>query len=261
MIDMPIRFSMKKSLKVHAFLVLFVFSLVMATGKIQAATVLLAGFDNSGTDAVVADLAANTTHAGITATFDGRGRATNWGSNDGFYGGTAIAASSSVSGTGSYRAAIDKNDTVGASFTITNSTGQDVSIEQISFDLFNNDESTRDYYDIVSLYYVSGDLSLTDSTLINQATGLSRHRTTDGIGSNTDYADFDWSLTGLADYTLADGESATFRIHSTWTDTAATDLRNFASIDNIGFIGQVIPEPSSVLLGGFGLLLLMRRRR
>jgi hypothetical protein len=235
-------------------------------GASAADAALLAGFYDAGTDAVVVGLAANTRETGITATFDGRGRggAGNfWGSNDTTHGttlGGAAPAGDSETDTAIYRVSANFS---GGVFTITNNTGFDVSLETLAFDYHNNDEVGRDYWDNLALTYESGDLAVADGTLINSVTGLSRHNSVDGIAmQGGDYADFDWSLAGLADHTLADGESATFKILATFTDTAANNARNFAGVDNVGFIGTVgIPEPASLALIGLGGLLIARRRR
>ena len=239
-------------------------SAALTAGSANAAT-LLAGFYDSDTDAVVAGLAANETAAGITATFDGRGRGFNtWGSGDGTYG-TFAGASSDTQSAEAYRASANFG---GATFNITNGTGVDVSIETIAFDYHNNDDSSRDYWDNLAVTYVSGDLGIADGTTIQSWAGLARDNTTNGINAKGgDYLDYDTSLLGLADFTLADGETAIFRIISTSTDTPLGNARNFAPVDNIGFFGTVsstaIPEPASLAVGLFGLgaLALRRRRR
>lgn len=60
-----------------------------------------------------------------------------------------------------------------------------------------------------------------------------------------------------ADTTLAGGESAIFTI----VFSGAASVSNSSAFDNLAFQGTVIPEPSTALLGGFGILLLLRRRR
>lgn len=233
-------------------------------GTTSNAAVLLAGFTDSGTDAIVAGLAANTTAVDIAATFDGRGRQNalnNYQSTDGTYGSTASGAPTGLPIEAPFAAIYRSN--VDNTFTITNNTSSDASIETIAFDFHNNDNPTRDYWDILNLIYLSGDLTgIAGNTTLNTWNSIPRHTATISI-IDGDWQDFDFSLTSLSDYTLAPGESASFRISSASTDTPAANNQNFGALDNIGFFGTVgaVPEPSAALLGGLGLLALLRRRR
>lgn len=232
-------------------------------GNTSNAAVLLAGFYESGTDAAVTGLAANTTAADIAATFDGRGRQNalnNYQSTDGTYGTTTSGAPTGLPIEAPFAAIYRSN--VLNTFTITNNTLSDVSIETIAFDFHNNDNPTRDYFDILNLIYLSGDLTgIAGGTTLNTWNSIPRHTATISI-QDGDWQDFDFSLTSLSDYTLAPGESASFRISSASTDTALANNQNFGALDNIGFFGTIaVPEPSAALLGGLGLLVLLRRRR
>ncbi len=227
--------------------------------------VLLAGFYDSGTDNTVTGLAANTTATDIAATFDGRGRQSgtnNYQSTDATYGSTLSGAPTALPTVVPFAAVYRSN--VDNTFTITNnSLSDDVSIETIAFDFHNNDNPSRDYFDIVNLIYLSGDLTgIAGNTTLNTWNSIPRHTGTISIVDG-DWQDFDFSLTSLSDYTLAPGESASFRISSASTDTALSNNQNFGALDNIGFIGTIgaVPEPHAALLGGLGLLLLLRRRR
>lgn len=75
----------------------------------------------------------------------------------------------------------------------------------------------------VALYYDSGDLANPENTLINSASDLSV------LGKVADYDDFDWSLSVLGDVTLADGESATFRL----------EVSNYASNNTSGAFDNI----------------------
>lgn len=219
-------------------------ALLAAGAQLNAATVLLAGFNNAGSDnTTITNRSADESYTGITATFSGLGRGTDFGSGDGFYGGTTFAAPSFNSSTDySFRA------NAANTFTITNNTTEIITLTQVSFDIHECDNSNDD----IELVYVSGDLiGVTNGTQINTVDGINVIVTRNG----GDYADFDWSLSGLADQTLAPGESALFSLKS------VTLSGNLTSLDNIGFIGEVVPEPSAALLGGLGLMLLLRRRR
>jgi hypothetical protein len=236
---------------------------IAMAGNTSNAAVLLAGFYDSGTDLAVIGQAASTTALGITATFDGRGRQTtlNVGSTDGTFGSTASGAPTALATEAPFLAAYRSN--VDNTFTITNNTSSDFSIETIAFDFHNNDNPSRDYFDILNLIYLTGDLTgITDNTTLNTWTDIPRHTGTISL-NGADWQDFDFSLTSLSDYTLAAGESASFRISSASTDTALANNQNFGALDNIGFIGTVVPvpEPHAALLGGLGMLALLRRRR
>lgn len=206
--------------------------------------VLLAGFNNVGSDNTAVTIAANEAYAGITATFSGFGRGTNFGSGDGFYGGTTFVAPGFNSATDySFRANLANT------FTITNNTGSDIDLTQVSFDVHEADNTNDD----IELIYVSGDLvGVIDGFQINTVDGIDATETRNG----GDYIDFDWSLSALADHILANGESAVFSLKSVTLSSSLT------SLDNIGFVGSIlIPEPSTAILAGLGLAGLTLRRR
>jgi hypothetical protein len=220
-------------------------SATLAAGSAEAAPVLLAGFNNAGVDTGrtgSTTISANEAFTGINAEFFGEARGTNFGSGDGFYGGTSFVAPSFDAGDYSFRA------NVANTFTITNNTGGVITLDQVSFDVHECDNANDD----IELVYVSGDLAgVTNGTVINTVDGINVTETRNG----GDYADFDWSLAALADQTLADGESAVFSLKSVTLSSSLT------SLDNIGFIGSVVPEPGSLALLGLGGLLIARRRR
>jgi MYXO-CTERM domain-containing protein len=78
-----------------------------------------------------------------------------------------------------------------------------------------------------------------------------------GTVGPSDHDDFNFDLTALADNLLAPGESATFRISFSGGTVSNTDQITY--LDNVAITG--IPEPGAALLGGLGLLALLRRRR
>lgn len=75
-------------------------------------------------------------------------------------------------------------------------------------------------------------------------------------GGTANYEDFDISLAGLADYTLAANESATFRL----TLSGSTGS-SYTYIDNVGIMGTVIPEPATIGMLGLGALVAICIRR
>ena len=60
----------------------------------------------------------------------------------------------------------------------------------------------------------------------------------------------------LADFKLADGENAKFRLEGSDPDIAAVTW-----VDNIAFTGTVIPEPATIGMLGFGALITLGIRR
>lgn len=252
-----------KPSRFHSFAAALVAALIASHSSGHGA-VLLAGFYDAGTDATVTGLSANTTATDIAATFDGRGRQSatnNFGSTDGDFGSAASGAPTALATVAPYAAAYRSN--VDNTFTITNNSTSDVSLETIAFDFHNNDNPARDYFDIVNLIYLSGDLTgIAGNTTLNTWSSIPRHTALSSVQGG-DWQDYDFSLTGLTDYTLAPGESASFRISSASTDTALANNQNFGALDNIGFIGTIgaVPEPRAALLGCLGLVLLLRRRR
>jgi hypothetical protein len=98
-----------------------------------------------------------------------------------------------------------------------------------------------------TIAYVSGDLAETGGT-------------NSGVISLGDLTtkNFDYSLSSMlsSDRTLATGETATFTFTS---PSGGTPQR--LRIDNFAISGELIPEPSSALLGAIGLIALLRRRR
>jgi hypothetical protein len=126
------------------------------------------------------------------------------------------------------------------SFTVTNNTGGPIQLETFYFDYDDNDGPRA-----IHLYYDSGDLDDADNTLINSATGLSA-----GIGPvGTDYPDFSWSLSGLSDTILADGESATFRLDPGDQDPAFPN--NWGFLDNVAIGGSAsAPTTPGTLIYG-----------
>ncbi len=79
----------------------------------------------------------------------------------------------------------------------------------------------------------------------------------DGTTGSTAWSSFTNIGTVTADYT----ESAFNTLHISGQQVSSMDeIRLGLSLEDVGVTG-VIPEPSSALLGGLGLLTLLRRRR
>jgi hypothetical protein len=131
---------------------------------------------------------------------------TNAGSEDGTFGSTNNGASIEYS---AYEVRIGSDptntplDRVG--FKIVNQTGGPLQLDSISFDYapwWN--ESPQD----VELLYTWGNLGgITNNTMIHSTSGFPV------LGVNKgDYSDLDWSLSGMPDRVLANGETASFAL-------------------------------------------------
>jgi hypothetical protein len=143
-------------------------------------------------------------------------------STDGFYGGTGLAANSSTDSTLKVKGVAPP-----VTVQITNNTGNPISLGTFHADYslwFVN--GPKD----ITLYYDSGDLTASDNTLINSVANL------EVVGKIGDYDDFDWDLSVLNDVTLADGESATFRIEG----TNYAKENTAGALDNIAITGPGI---------------------
>ena len=155
---------------------------------------------------------------GVTGLLSGAETRTDAESTDGDYGSVSAEGSTSNAAIG-----LRKSTGLGALVQITNNTGSSLYLGTFHFDFSRWwDTGPTD----VALYYDSGDLIDSNNVLINSAENLT---TANSLVSN--YDDFDWSLSALSNLTLADGESATFRIEaSTYSgnDFTASGLDNIA---------------------------------
>lgn len=188
--------------------------------------------------------AADDALSGFTATIAGNYNAINGtiGSTDGTYGSGLSGADTAA------RSLLVNNTKNSFTLTLTNNTGFSYSIDTLRFDYFVRNTSPRD----ISVVYTSGGLGTVGTTIaaVNNSPDF-------GSVSTADATDYDYSLSSLlTDTILSDGESAVFTF--TVSDNGNT---NSSSFDNIAFEGSPIPEPSAALLGGLGLLALLRRRR
>ncbi|MDF7824896.1 PEP-CTERM sorting domain-containing protein [Pontiellaceae bacterium B12227] len=208
---------------------------------------LLVGWDGAGSDTPV-----NGT-LGVSGTFFSPSKDTSRSSNDGWYG------PDSVAGGGVFGAST--NDTVGYKINgngsriavkITNNSGDDLELSSLLFDYLSIWATGPQ---TVLLKYDYGALEETEGTLLATiaAPGFS------GGSAALDYPDYAVDLqSALTDYTLADGQSATFGIEG----VDASDGGVNGIVDNIAFTGTVIPEPATLgLLCSFSAGILFVRRR
>ncbi len=120
-------------------------------------------------------------------------------------------------------------------FKVTNYTGSDVAVNGIHFDIrtgYKGGASVTDFGTAKVIHF-------TPVSDLNDAFGW---RT---IGEsnlhNFAWQQIDYSTSQMADVTLADGESAAFRIEMAWADVAAVGDPQW-SVDNVGISGTVVPS-------------------
>jgi len=156
------------------------------------------------------------------------------GSTDGTFGPAITGAVTTATGYSVRLAIPGSTDTLG--MQVLNNTGSDLRLDSIAFDYhpwFANSPKT------VTLSYSWGDLDVVDETVINSISGLD-----DSTGGKlSDYQDFDWSLAGLSDVVLADGEKANFQLVVSDAIGASTG----GAFDNVALVGS---GPGSIRLIG-----------
>jgi len=151
---------------------------------------------------------------------------TTAGSTDGAYGSTNAGASTALTAYSVKTEVLGSTDTVG--FQIVNHTGRDLRLDTIHFDY------SRWYADSpqdLALIYASGDLAVTNGTVIQTATGAL------DLAKTGNYQDFDWSLAGLSDRVLGNLEQANFKLVVSNAVSADTQ----GAFDNIAISGEGIP--------------------
>jgi len=168
-------------------------------------------------------------------------------SNDGTFGTVAGAALP----TGGARSGTYIGQTGGSgsyAFTITAGADQLI-LETFHFDARRKRNNSPENW---SVDIVAGDIS-------NANLGSGALGNTLGTIGPSDHDDFDLDMTGLADNVLDPGQSATMRISWSGGNPTNSDQRTY--MDNVGFSGQVVPEPTSLAMLAFAGLALARRRR
>lgn len=205
--------------------------------------------DTTAGDGLDADFAA----AGVTASISGDGvrDVSSGSSDDGTYGtlaGTPTADNGAlrISKTGLPGTATEEQNlatSVTLSVSLTNSTGSDLLLGELHFDI----APTNGTYDSYSVTF-------TNTTQATTTGVLGAGGPFDDLsGSYTDYHDVDVDASGI---TLANGESGTFDI----VLSGATLGNSSSRADNFA-VTTVVPEPGSLALLGLGGLAILRRRR
>lgn len=234
---------MKKSL------LLFLLALTPAA---DGAIILLGGFDgnqtedNSGTprtltgavqDASAVGNVTVTLEASPTTGFTGFDWAAGFQSSNANWGLQSFTPAANTSNNNAVYASDTPTEHHLVSMIITNTGSDDIVLNSLHMRIKRDGANSPTGLDVS---YAGGDLSGgSDSFVI--AGGV---------------VQYDFSLSGvLTDSTLSAGETATI----TWITTGGTGQR--IRFDNVAISGEVIPEPSALLLGGLGSLLLLRRRR
>ncbi|QEG22894.1 PEP-CTERM sorting domain-containing protein [Mariniblastus fucicola] len=165
---------------------------------------------------------------------------------------------SAATGTGEYENGGDDHLSLnnglegGVNFTVTNTSGTDWNLETFHFDLGSTRPGSADTW---TLSVVSG--GLTAGAVGSGGPGAN------GGSATAAWNDYDQSLTGLADFTLADGESVEFLLDFV-KDSTQGPSGHHTYIDNFAITGSVsaVPEPTSLaILGLAGLGLAIRRRK
>lgn len=133
-------------------------------------------------------------------------------------------------------------------FTVTPEVGQTIDFSSISMDAARGGGSARGF-----------SIASSANSYATLFTSLSGHPTAydpvAGIASQQpSYTNYAFDLSSLADITTA----TTFRVYS-WSGAAT----NTIYYDNITLNGTIspVPEPSAPLIGGLGVLFMLRRRR
>ena len=145
------------------------------------------------------------------------------GSTDGTFGNADGGAATNPTAYAVRTATPNGTDTVG--FRIINNTGASIQLDSISFDY---SRWTANAPQQVSLRYTWGDLDMAGDTFINSTNGIPV------VSKVGNYTDFDWSLEGIGDRILKDGEQANFAL----TATNAAGTSSSGAFDNIAIFGR-----------------------
>lgn len=218
-------------------LLLPVIALCMTAASSQAATIVF-GFETTTT-------AMNGSNTGQTAIvpvssngFSGDGvTVSNW---------TAVSPVGGIQSVGGQMRALKKADTDTHTFTVTIPAGLNISFTSLAFDYGNVGGDTAPANFLVSSNFAGS--TFTPNTATHTAAANISASVNMVLGGT--FANILSASPTAITFTLADSAGG---------NNNSTSL--YTWIDNVTLTGTVIPEPSSALLGGLGMLLLLRRRR
>lgn len=229
-----------KTLRLFAFLLP-----VLLAARLTAQDVVLAGWHEFSGFQVHRFLnsakSADTNLSEVSGLLYGGNGSRAWGSTDGTYGASEAVGTSAKDGTMSL-----KTDTVNNSklfFSVTNEGSSSLRLNRVLFDFASVSPNAPQN---LQLYYHTGDLNLSDGTLLAQWSDI-----LNGLGANSDYEDVEVALEQLTDRSLAPGETATFRFNVDTAIRADTAM----SMDNVAIMGEVFKELRVVtynIHGGYG---------
>ena len=217
--------------------------MALGTATSSAAIVTIAGIDewNSTAAPTVTVLATNITATAVVNSF---------GSGEG---GANIGRGSSSDGTwGSFAGPASPSTTV--TTASTNNNTENLVLDAFHFDALRWRPNAAKNYQIE---VISG--SITNGVV----PGTTSELTSFGGAAltQTQHNEIDFSLAGLADHTLANGESAEIRV--TFSGGTGTGSGHHLFVDNVAISGEIVPvpEPSAALLGLLGTGFFFLRRR
>ncbi len=208
---------------------------------------------------------ATVTAAGVTATAtaSAEGGASNWsiadtgsdpgrGSSDdttwGTFDGNGVPASA-VTNVGEANMTLTNAKTDGeVTITITNNGTLAVVLETFHFDgLAFRPKAARKYaLNVLSGDITNGNVFTSDDPMNDNSTNAITHLG-GGLSGHDQHDDVDIDLTGLADNTLAAGESAMIQLQFTM-GAGDNSGGHHLFLDNVAVSGTIVPEPSTCLL-------------
>lgn len=234
----------------------------------SAATIVIAGLDDwDSTTAPTVPVTA----AGVTATATASASSGNWSISDssgrgssgdttwGTFDGNGVPASAVTDVGPANFTVTNGRPSAEVTLTITNNGAADIDLETFHMDVVAfRPNAPRTY----SLNVLAGSDITVGTVVASDGMPMNDNSTNDithiggGLGTGHDvHDDLDLSLAGLADNTLANGESAIIQI--AFSDGTGSGGGHHLFLDNVAVSGNVIPEPATMsllALAGIGIL-------
>ena len=166
------------------------------------------------------------------------------GSTDGTYGSAFPVGNTSTNGAMTMRMLNSGESNL--TFTITNNSGSDWSLERFVFDYTSTlgGGGTPSSLDTLTLNYLSGDLDDADNTVIGSLSDIDEAQLGSTVGN---YFDVWISISAvLSDVILSNGESATFSLVGTNTDASGAD-GTAIRLDNFAFTAKLVPAAGTIV--------------